>query len=256
MKTIIQVWTHKCINTPGSFWGIGDILRGTLKVYQLCKKYNYTFIVDIQLHNLSNYLVNHPHEYSNIIKDNADKIEFVYGDELEKYLTNHNSEIIYFFTNAHCDENLDSDTKYFIKNILTPNAVCKETFSNKFCQIPENFNILHYRLGDEEIVSNYSFTDSGMIDHLIKHKEDNDILISDSRTFKCMAKQVKNINLLIFDLELRHIGFESRESLMDTMFEFFLITKSKKIKTYSKYGWVSGFVFWIHKIYDIPLTRI
>ena len=260
MKTIIQVWTHKCINMPQNtrenFWGLGDILRGTLKVYQLCKKYNYRYIVDIQLHNLSNYLIYTPHEYSNIIENNKENIEFVYDDKLEDYITANNSELLYFFTNAHCEENLDVDTKNFMKNILTPNIILNEYISKNSVNIPNNYSILHYRLGDEELVRKNSITNKKYINHLNNFIEDNDILFSDSRNFKIMAKSQNNKNLIILDTEPKHIGYESSESLTDTLFEFFIITKSKKIKTFSEYGWISGFVFWIHKIYDIPLTRI
>lgn len=78
--------------------------------------------------------------------------------------------------------------------------------------------------------------------------------MSDSRKFKCIAS-VNYKNIIYLDTEPKHIGYESNESLTDTLFEFFLITKSKKIKTYSKYEWISGFVFWAHKIYDIPLQK-
>ena len=48
MKTIIQVWTHKVCNLTTTddyaFWGIGDMIRGTIKLYQLCKRLNYKFI--------------------------------------------------------------------------------------------------------------------------------------------------------------------------------------------------------------------
>ena len=81
MKTIIQVWTHKCTNhiqdNINGFWGLGDMIRGTIKLYQLCKKYNYNYIVDIRLHSISNFLNQMENPYSQLILDNADNIEFV-----------------------------------------------------------------------------------------------------------------------------------------------------------------------------------
>ncbi len=38
MKKIIIVWTQKCVNLKKSYWGLGDLIRGTLKLYQLSKK--------------------------------------------------------------------------------------------------------------------------------------------------------------------------------------------------------------------------
>ena len=262
MRTVIQVWTHTCKNMPqndrDNFWGLGDILRGTLKTYQLCKKYNLRFIVDIQLHNLSNYLVYYPHEYENIIGNNKDNIEFIFGDKLEEHIVTNKNELLYFFTTAQCEDNLDDEAKNFMKNILTPNCLLAEYIYKKSINIPDNYNILHYRLGDEELVRKNSLTDihQTYLNHLKNNVEDNDILLSDSRDFKKFAKSVHYKKLIIFDTEPKHIGYESTESMNDTLFEFFIITKSKKIKTYSRYGWISGFVFWAHKVYDIPLQTI
>ena len=44
--------------------------------------------------------------------------------------------------------------------------------------------------------------------------------------------------------------------IRDTLIEFFLLKNANKITTYSIYDWVSGFVNWISKIYDIQLLSI
>jgi hypothetical protein len=50
------------------------------------------------------------------------------------------------------------------------------------------------------------------------------------------------------------MGFTNdEESIRDTLFEFFLASKSNKIKTYSAYTWTSGFMTAINLIYDIPI---
>lgn len=261
MKTVIQVWTHRCINIPDCFfWGLGDILRGTIQLYQFCKKNNYNFIVDIQLHNLSNHLVNHSHEFSQIIKNNKYNIQFVCMKEIEQYVGNNTNDVIYFFTNGcqNFSENLDIETKLFMRDLLTPNDATKDFIVNKSSTLPIINSVLHYRLGDEELIlKSNSANMNSIVDHVMKNCEDHDILLSDSKKFKLMVREVNNCkNLIIFETEPKHIGFESSESLNDTLFEFFLMTKSKKIKTYSNYGWISGFVFWIHKIYDVPLIKM
>jgi hypothetical protein len=256
MKTIIQVWTHKCVNISpdASSWGLGDILRGTIKLYQLCKENNYRFIVDMQLHNLSNYLVHRKHEYSDLIQQNKDNILFVYNDELENYIFNNDKNILYFFTNSYCNENLDYE-KEFIQNLLTPNHQLKEYISNKILDIPDNYNILHYRLGDDDLVRNENNHQYDVyLNHLKKNIEENDVFISDSNYFKKIVCR-DDTQIRMVDVLPRHIGYDG-EPLNDTLFEFFLITKCQKIKTYSKYSWISGFVYWIHKVYDIPLVSI
>ena len=44
MKTLIQVWTQKIKNVnknedySGSYWGFGDMLRGSIRMYQIAKE--------------------------------------------------------------------------------------------------------------------------------------------------------------------------------------------------------------------------
>ncbi len=61
----------------------------------------------------------------------------------------------------------------------------------------------------------------------------------------------------MFDTIPAHLGDHNHCDLIkDTLFEFFLVTKCKKIRTYSNNGWVSGFVYWIHKIYENRLELL
>jgi hypothetical protein len=61
----------------------------------------------------------------------------------------------------------------------------------------------------------------------------------------------------MYNTRTAHFGYQKRPTeIMETLFELFLIMDAKRIKTYSVYTWISGFVYWIHKIYDIPLEQI
>ena len=261
MKTIIQVWTHRCCNTTESnFWGLGDMLRGTLLLYQYTKNKNYNFILDYQLHEISKFLKNNNHEYSDIIKNNYNNINFISWGNIENYINSNNNDIVYFFTNGLIEgaNNIENDVKEFIKNILIPNDLFQIYIDNILKNIPYNFyNILHYRLGDELLINNNNNNNIiNIVDNVNKNIENNDILISDSIFFKeYIKKELPNIFML--NIKPCHIGFSKEEDLLkDTFLEFILITKSQKIKTYSKYCWISGFVYWAHKIYDIPLEKI
>jgi hypothetical protein len=176
MKTIILVWINESNNLKqdnyNHFWGLGDMIRGAIHMHQLSKKMNFHLIVDIQKHTLSNYLKQETHSYSSMIQ-NA-KTDFVSNPE--EYIIHHPSDVIYFFTNANCDMNITDDTKLFIKNILTPNEDFK-TYLNTF-KPPTEYSILHYRLGDEELVRNNRMNMIEYINHLKKHKESRIKLIN------------------------------------------------------------------------------
>lgn len=259
MKTIIQVFTNICVNMPqdntNNYWGLGDMIRGTIKLYQLCKEKNYNFIVDLHLHSISKYLTIEDNPYQQLIEDNKNNIEFV--ENIENYINmKDSSEIIYFFTNSQCDLNITSDTKEFIKKLLTTNDEFNLYFNSKINEIPyNNYNIIHFRLGDDELVRKIIKDYNIYYNLLLKNKEDNDILISDSIIFKNDIKE--KYNIFIFDTNPQHIGYEKdSDSLKDTLFEFLIMKNAMKIKTYSHYGWISGFTFWISKIYGIPLINM
>ena len=87
------------------------------------------------------------------------------------------------------------------------------------------------------------------------NKEENDILITDTKKLKHYFFQ--NDNIFMFDTKICHLGLSTNsDEIRDTLFELFLIIHSSKIKTYCKIHQVSGFVKWISKIYGIPLIQI
>ena len=227
MKTIIQVWAHSYYNKKpdkyNNFFGIGDILRGTLNLYLYCREKNYNFVVDIHLHNLSNYIIEKNYLYRDLIEKNKDNIPFIEGSQIEKYINNSNEENIYFFTNLNKEvKDLDEESRNFMKNLLKPNENFNFYLDKNLITISK-FNILHFRLGDNELVrnniNNKEFEKYFNVLNNIKYSE-NDILISDSISFKKFIKN-KNIKIRILDTIPVHIGIKN--DLKDTLLEFFFI---------------------------------
>ena len=68
MKTVIHCWTHEFninqdhlnkynyLKEKDFYFGLGDLIRSTIKLYYLSKTLGFNFIVDIQLHPISEYL--------------------------------------------------------------------------------------------------------------------------------------------------------------------------------------------------------
>jgi hypothetical protein len=88
-----------------------------------------------------------------------------------------------------------------------------------------------------------------------KHGTSNDLFITDSDALK---KAVTELGLIrVFNLKIGHLGLcKEPEVVQDTLVEFFLIANASKIKTYTIYPWISSFVYWISKVYNIPLKSI
>jgi hypothetical protein len=268
MKTIIQVWTQhvKDVSIDKevsiTYWGFGDLLRGTIKLYQLSKKLSFNFIVDIQLHPICKILKYEKHEYSDFILEHKDEVIFIDNLKLDNYLKTsflENKELLYFMTNDCINlEPFDEDCKNFLKTFLTPTQEFMEFYREKSKIIPfTNYNILHYRVGDNvELVNENNKSGFHHLMRSVKQNiEKDDILFSDSKKFKKYVDIY--FKIFFFKLDIGHTGFDNNEEkLKNTMFEFFVLTKAKKIKTFSVYGWTSGFVSWACQIYDIPLKKI
>ena len=254
-KTIILVVSQN-VKGMGGYWGLGDIIRGMISTYQLTEKLDCNYIIDIQLHPISKFFKKNNHKYSKLIKENDDNIFF--QSNIEEYIKNNNSDVIYFNTNNDIYNSLpiSDNCKKYIKDILTPTDELSEYITTITKSIPYNlYNILHYRIGDEEILYNKNIDMTIYIDNFKKNKEENDILMSDSVEFKKIIKSTYNI--YSFDFDIGHIGTEKNDiKIKNTLCEFFIMTKAHKIKTYSSYSWISTFVLVISKLYDIDVIDL
>jgi hypothetical protein len=259
MKTIVQVWTQQCNNlksdTHNNFFGFGDMLRGTIAMFQLSKKYNFHYRVDLHLHPISQFLK--PSFVSDSIRH--DNVPFVYPENIEKFIQNNTSlPLCHLFTNSFLIEPMTEECKSFMKNLLTPTDEFRNYIDslNINKNTPPFYNIMHLRIGDSSLVRKESSNLSKYINILFRHTEENDIIMSDSTQFK-EHLMVNNPNLFLFHIEIAHIGFIHHQNMLkDTLFEFFVMTQSRKIKTYTTYSHISGFVKMASLIYDIPLTII
>jgi hypothetical protein len=219
---------------------------------------NFELIVDIQHHPISKFLKCTNTKYKDFVNKNVNNIEFVMPGQVEKYIESNENDVIMLLTNDLCDESaIDDECKEFIKSIFMPTDFFKEYISIKMDDVSiDDYNIMHFRLGDNELVrQNVTQPNNEIVDKLIKRKENKDILISDSEHFKKYVE--KNVDINMFNTRTVHFGYQKRPSeIMDTLFEFFLLMNARKIKTYSVYTWISGFVYWVHKIYDVPLEQM
>jgi len=269
MKTIIHVWTHEFninqehlqkynyLNEKEFYFGIGDLIRSTIQLYELSKTMNFRLIVDLQLHPISSFLQIQKTEFSEFVLNNKNNIDYVCYGAVEDYINESKKDVLLILTNDFFKGNISNDCKLFIKNILTPTFEYKQYIKFLLSKIPvKKYNILHYRLNDDEFKNNCSVKDVKYLNNISsnvnKNKEFNDILITDSLSFKEYI--FLNSNIFLFDTKLCHLGLsKDYYAIRDTLFELFLISKSSKIKTYCKIHAVSGFVKWISEVYDIPI---
>jgi len=270
MKTIIHVWTHEFninkehllkynyLNETEFYFGLGDLIRSTIQLYELSKIMNFKLIVDLQHHPISSFLEIQKSEYSDYVLKNKQNVDYVCYGAIEDYINESKKDILLILTNDFFDGTISNDCKTFIKNLLKPTKEYQEYINFLMSNLPfkDNYNIIHYRLNDDEFKNKGSSKNFeyliNMTSSLNSNKEPNDVLITDSLSFKEFA--FLNADIFIFDTKLCHLGLSKDYfAVRDTLFEFILISCAKKIKTYCKIHCVSGFVKWISKVYDIPI---
>lgn len=268
-KIIIHVWTQEFLELNGEkskeFFGFGDLIRCSIELYKLCKCMNYNFILDISLHPISQFYNEYKHEYSELILKNKDEIYHISPNIMLRYIGKEikKKDVIYFISNfssplfdpkfGETEIETKERTDYF-KKIFTPNEEFMNYINENYKDIlNKNYKILHYRFEDNYLLNKCQDNFDKFYDHVINNYNENYIFMCDSTEFKKYIKN-KNQNIKLIDNEVCHIGkCRNKELLKYTLSELYIVSKSKYIKSFSVYGWISGFVNHISKLYDIPL---
>ena len=276
-KTVIMVWlkTDSGMHPNGFIksYGLGDILRGTIYLHQMSVKFGFNFIVDIRPHPISQHLIVNKHSFMEYVDANMNRVNIINCDETAdkfNYIYNASlciSDPLLICTNMFCNDNLSSECKYFMKQLLTPNKNFSEYLNEKtksYSLLSSPYSIIHFRLGDSEFLTKNQ-TDGSTLNETVnilkKYAESTDILMTDSFRFKQYLVDNK-INVAMFNTRPLHLGefltvfTEVGASFKETLYEFFTLSTASKIKTHSVYGWVSGFVKFSSLIYDVPLTDL
>ncbi len=254
---------NNCTRTNDSyFWGIGDIIRGIYGLYRMKEQYGYEMCTDLRHHPIGKFLEHQPYSCEDQVEylNRTNAVGIVRREHVDDTLKQEFSKnnLVYFFTNMGLEDyhgTPSADLCGYIQRILTPTPRLQELISQKRSQIPyTQFQILHYRLGDDELVRGSANTNYGRIySHFLAHYEPNDVLLSDSKTF--LEYVGSRHPVFQFKHDICHVGYhDNRENaIANTLVEFFISSQSRKIKTYTIYGWISGFMHSVHKVYQIPM---
>jgi len=262
MRTVIHTWKQKCANIqdPNSYWGFGDIIRGTIALYQLSKKIGFIPLVDIRLHPISEFLQHsNSSEHDQYVIENQMYIPFIQSGYLEQYILSlHENDVILLLTNEICNiDEIDQDCIDFIKSILRPKPEFSEYVESIIRKLPSQYHIFHCRIGDSELTTPNIGIYQTLSNHIQTKMHKDTILLSDSPYFK-QFMNIRNFpTLTILDTKIAHVGRDQdMASIRDTLVDMFIVMGAKSIQSYTCYSWNSGFVFWLHKIFDIPFESI
>ena len=253
-KTVVCVWTtqyhplHKPLIDIGI--GLGDMIRGALGLFEYCREKKYDFFLDVQLHPISNMLDLPPSPYADIVKQRKDEIKFLPNPD--RVIEESTDDVLLIACNFCPYKDFSLEAKQFMSRALTPKKWVSELFESQLTRLNlNNYNIIHLRCGDNEFLSKRNDWKRFVARQMIKYNyEQGDLLLTDSVTLKV---ELKNNNIKIFTDTASHLANSvDSESLLNTVLEFYAITKAQKIKAYSRYSHLSGFVYFPSVIYGIP----
>lgn len=265
-KNVIFVWTKDPFNVreaernPDSmfwskfrFWGIGDVIYGILCVNYICKKLNCNFYIDFSKHPVSKFLAENNHPFTDIVNNTKNiNLSWFVEDEIKK---NKSNVILIFSIGCDTIKNKESFLKScnsnkiidYLNKILIPNKNMLNHIDilKKKYNIGDNYNIFHFRLGDDEMMNNkikYESLFKDLIKFYNKHRMNDEIVLSDTIKFKKVLRDKCNSNIINFD-NIGHFGVhDNLDNIQNSLTEFFLCLNANHIKTFSFHRHSSGFV--------------
>jgi hypothetical protein len=232
--------------------GLGDYIRGLIFLHKNCEE-NCKIYAEYSEHKIANFLVNTE------IKPKYNDIpinRIWHKEEVNKL----NNDINLVYCNSEFSGTVTPELKEYLKNTFKMQDHFKIYFNNVYesLNLNNDFVVLHIRLNDKyfnEDPPDFKMLDDFIVNTLIPSHNKNVLVMSNS--LKIKEKIINKYNFKQFEIKPVHtnVGDSSLNNLKDTLTEFFLISKSKKIYQFSEYLHASGFSKRISEIYDIPLEK-
>ncbi len=258
---VISLWSTKVSNMEQSIhsniWGLGDLIRGTFQLYQICRKHNLSFELDFRNHPISQIMVQ-----KSEFKYNTSNIKFhifLNTLEMEKFIlkaAKSEEKDLFIMTNG-CLPLSDVYANHF-KKFINKHFQLKSEYRRlleKSLPSPKSYDILHIRLGDDSLIENKNIITKNILMILRSHLNKDTILISDSNHLKDYAK--RNFSGRILPTKPTHFGLKiNAKQTFDNYLEFNILKGANNIKTFSNYSWISGFVYIPSIIYGIPIINL
>jgi hypothetical protein len=286
IKTIINVYQEQYKN--GTYaTGLGDFIRGCYYLINFCETYkiNYKIIIN---HKMKTYLKKYQDEP---MYDNWKGVNFFSNNNYDgqvidanKVIHNLPGKIINSKFVKHLTENVQViNESVYIYNIIFPNHdICEhhkehmrdilepteymanliEKTMNKLNLIKNNYTVIHIRSGDKYLKDGHNDFNPQYITHLIKEifytmkqkPTESYLVLTDNMEIKhTIVKTFPSVKILFN--QIAHLGqgvVQHDEPIKNTLLEFYLMSRSASIISFSSYEHGSGFSQWCAKTYNIP----
>ena len=270
--------------------GFGDFIRSCFFIIQFCTKYGFQYEIIIN-HPIAQFLKKFslPDSISSFILNNKvfmfsdtnwmesafDSKNYIQRFLLIKqkfnlfidYLCNlpivNGSVFTYNIFFPYDDISIQECDK--IRSLFEPSREIVEKIDQHFSQlqlVKNQFIVLHIRSGDSYLKNEnklfnslyFEIIKNEIIEIIFKEKNINILLIADNNEIKLLINDLfPDIKFLVYNIT--HIGEGldlETEKVRNTMLDFYFMSYSSSIYSFTSYPHGSGFSYWCAKMYNIP----
>lgn len=237
-----------------NIWGLGDIIRGLIGVYQLCKKNNFQLYYNIDLHPVAKFLDNDSSHFE-YINEHQNEIYF-YNNENDIINNLHADKPLLLLSNLKFKDELTEDCISYVKRFLNTNRFFNQRVSNDNIYFNEHsYSVLHYRIagirGDQkQFFHKKNF--HNYLQHINKYYQNNMIVLCDNQEFKdTLDPRIKTSKSLI-----GHFGIETNDEIMFGILLDMHLMKHANIIYYHPTNGPSGLIKIINYLWKIKLIKL
>jgi hypothetical protein len=232
--------------------------------------------MNYNLHNISKYIyntspisyeINHT-DINYYCPDNLDitTIKFYYN--FINHMNNQKKDVLGCYFNNVPIFKISEEERNIIKNKFLPTNDVQLKIKEKLNILnfkEKDFCVIHIRSGDKFM--NYNTKDSASISNTtfkiyqefiekilekeLGNQKGNYIILSDNQKIKIYLNG-KNPMYKIMDSKIAHCALNGEDGLLDTIVDFFLMTQSHNILSFSFLGHGTGFSEYAAQLYNIP----
>jgi hypothetical protein len=275
------VYQYKYLNDE-KVTGFGDFIRCCFYIIQFTEKYNIRVNFHINEHPIKNYLSYFENQLSvqssiskkipflkinNYIYKNYNNIITYQYKDIDKIIINYINSLpiydgnVYIYLINHPDESLiKNHHKEKLVEILKPNDYLNNKIMFSMDKLKLNkskFKVIHIRYEDDDNCRN---TNNRIIYilNIIKSiilKTDDDIFLLSNKNFikNRLIQEIPRIKTIFNNIT--HTAYEDTntdENLSNTLQDFYIMSNSNYIYSFSAYNHGSGFSKWCAVTYNIP----
>lgn len=249
-------------------WGLGDYLRGILTSAEECNQRGIQWELEYSYHPMSLFLENAHNTPDSYTPD--DVYTFTIGQSKEYFsvldqLRGISDGVFYVTTNAWFLKNgIQSTTFQKVRESIQPNSILQSAIQAAMNQLgirDKEYRAIHIRMGDAYLVEDSQNQESfdticTTIETMIAEQKKTGpcVVFSDSKRIKDFFRT--KTGYCVSPASPGHLGFATEDqAVLETLVDFFLLSKASHIFQYSNHGYGTGFSDWCSEIYHVPISR-